>query len=123
MIIVRRLIYVLAAALVVVAAVVAVAGAAGAGGLPAQPLGVQAASLTQVGQDLVWQVELNRSFSPGALRRNHESLCLMIERASTGSVASQVCVGGLATASIPLSSSTRPSRAPFPVQRSRSTPP
>jgi peptidoglycan/xylan/chitin deacetylase (PgdA/CDA1 family) len=78
----------------VVATLVVLAPAAGAGSVPIQPLGVQAASLTQVGQDLVWQVELTQSFSPGALRRNHESLCLLIERTSNEAVAGQVCLGG-----------------------------
>jgi peptidoglycan/xylan/chitin deacetylase (PgdA/CDA1 family) len=78
----------------VVAVLVVTAAALGASSVPAQPLGVQAASLTQVGQDLVWQVELTHSFSPGALRRNHESLCLLIERATSGSVVGQVCLAG-----------------------------
>ena len=77
-----------------VAVLVVAAAALGASSVPAQPLGVQAASLTQVGQDLVWQVELMHSFSPGALRRNHESLCLLIERAMNGSVIGQVCLAG-----------------------------
>ena len=45
-----------------VAVLVVAAAALGASIVSAQPLGVQAASLTQVGQDLVWQVELMHSF-------------------------------------------------------------
>ncbi len=71
-----------------------VVGTAGAVSAPPQPLGVQGASLGQDGQNLVWQVELTHSFSPGALRRNHESMCLLIERASNGAVLSQVCLAG-----------------------------
>ncbi|MGH2882149.1 MAG: hypothetical protein ACRDPA_05520, partial [Solirubrobacteraceae bacterium] len=59
-----------------------------------QPLAVQAASLMQEGQDLVWQVELTRPFSPGALRRDGRSVCLLLERAANGSVVSRVCLAG-----------------------------
>ena len=69
-------------------------GAAGAVSAPPQPPAIQAASLTQDGQDLVWQVELAHSFSPAALRRDHESMCLLIERASNGALVSQVCLAG-----------------------------
>jgi len=77
-----------------VVALTVLATGADAGTLPAQPLAVQSASLVQQGQDLVWQVELTQSFSPGALAREHESLCLLIERASSGSTVSQVCLAG-----------------------------
>jgi peptidoglycan/xylan/chitin deacetylase (PgdA/CDA1 family) len=71
----------------------AAVNAAGASSVMAkQPLAVQTASLVQDGQDLVWQVELAEPFSPGALRRDHRSVCLLIERAANGSVASQVCL-------------------------------
>ena len=79
---------------VVAAGLMLFVGAAGAGTVPPQPLGVQAASLTQDGQDLTWQVELTQSFSPGALNRDHEAVCLLIERSSNGAVASQVCLAG-----------------------------
>ena len=59
-----------------------------------QPLAVQTASLVQEGQDLVWQVGLAQSFSPGALRRDGRSVCLLIERAANGSVVSRVCLAG-----------------------------
>ena len=88
MTIVRRLFFVLAATLVVITA------SAGASSTPTEPLGVQTASLTQVGQDLVWQVELSQPFSPGGLRRDGRSLCLLIERGSGGSVVGQVCLAG-----------------------------
>ncbi len=71
-----------------------VVGAAGASRVPAQPLAVQTASLTQDGQDLVWQVELTQPFAPGGLQRDRRSLCLLIERASSGAVISQVCLAG-----------------------------
>jgi peptidoglycan-N-acetylglucosamine deacetylase len=73
--------------------VVWVAGA-GAGVTRVQPLNVQTSSLTQDGHDLVWQVELTQSFSPGALGRDHESVCLLLGQSSTGSVVSQLCVAG-----------------------------
>jgi peptidoglycan/xylan/chitin deacetylase (PgdA/CDA1 family) len=73
----------------------AAVNAAGASSVIAkQPLAVQTASLVQEGQDLVWQVELAQPFSPGALRRDRRSVCLLIERAANGSVASQVCLSG-----------------------------
>jgi peptidoglycan-N-acetylglucosamine deacetylase len=78
---------------VVLAAAAAVAGA-GAGVTPVQPLSLQTVSLTQDGQDLAWSVELTQSFSPGALGRNHESVCLLLARSSTGSVVSQLCLAG-----------------------------
>jgi peptidoglycan/xylan/chitin deacetylase (PgdA/CDA1 family) len=63
------------------------AGAAGGTSPPA----VTSASLTQQGQDLVWTVSLTRPFSAAALRRDHLSLCLLIERASGGAVRERVC--------------------------------
>jgi peptidoglycan-N-acetylglucosamine deacetylase len=69
-------------------------GAAGAVSAPRQPLAIKGASLTQNGQDLVWQLELTQPSSPGALRRDDESLCLLIERASNGAVVSEVCLAG-----------------------------
>jgi len=68
------------------------AAAGGAG--PSQPLAVQTASLGQDGQDLVWQVVLTQPFSPGALARDRESVCLLIERAGNGSALSRVCLAG-----------------------------
>jgi peptidoglycan/xylan/chitin deacetylase (PgdA/CDA1 family) len=59
-----------------------------------QPLTVQSASLVQEGQDLVWQVALAQPFSPGALRHDGRSLCLLIERPASGAVVSSVCLAG-----------------------------
>jgi peptidoglycan-N-acetylglucosamine deacetylase len=86
--IVRVLVPILVATLTVMAA------GADANSASPQPLAVQRASLTQQGQDLVWQVELTQPFSPVALSRDRRSLCLLTERASNGSVASQVCLAG-----------------------------
>ena len=65
------------------------AGAATTGSLP---LPVRAASLIQVGQQLNWSVELDHPFSPTGLAHDHRSLCLLIERRQSGSVAGQLCV-------------------------------
>jgi peptidoglycan-N-acetylglucosamine deacetylase len=78
----------------VITALVVASAALGAGSGPAQPLGVQTASLTQMGQDLVWQVELTHPFSPAGLRRDGRSLCLLIERSAGGSPVGQVCLAG-----------------------------
>jgi peptidoglycan/xylan/chitin deacetylase (PgdA/CDA1 family) len=59
-----------------------------------QPLGIQSASLTQQGQDLVWQVELNHPFSPAALPSHGQSVCLLIEGASKAAVVSEACLAG-----------------------------
>ncbi len=59
-----------------------------------QPLAVRSAALVQQGQDLVWKVEFDQPFSPGALHRDRRSLCLLIERASNGSRISQACLSG-----------------------------
>jgi peptidoglycan-N-acetylglucosamine deacetylase len=67
---------------------------AGASGLAQAPLQVQAASLTQNGQELVWSVRLTHPFSPAALGRHRRSVCLLIERVKNASVAGQVCLVG-----------------------------
>jgi peptidoglycan/xylan/chitin deacetylase (PgdA/CDA1 family) len=67
---------------------------AGASGPARGPLQVRAASLTQNGQELVWGVNLTHPFSPAALGRHRRSLCLVIERVKTASVAGQVCLIG-----------------------------
>lgn len=59
-----------------------------------QPLAVQSASLTQVGQQLVWQLKMAQPFSPGALSRDRRTLCLLIARADSGTVTGQLCVAG-----------------------------
>jgi peptidoglycan/xylan/chitin deacetylase (PgdA/CDA1 family) len=55
---------------------------------------VRASSLTQRGQQLVWRVQLDRPFSPSALRRDGRSLCLLIERVANGTVSRELCVSG-----------------------------
>lgn len=92
----RRRGLVLVGAVVALVAVVGATVNAGGASLAAirQPLAVQSASVVQSGQDLVWQVELAHSFSPGALHRDGRSLCLLIERAANGSEISQVCLSG-----------------------------
>ena len=95
---VRHFVVVMVATSAVVAVLVGmlavVVGAAGANSVPEQPLALSAASLVQDGQDLVWQVELAQPFSPGALRGDKRSLCLLIERASNAAVLSEVCLAG-----------------------------
>jgi peptidoglycan-N-acetylglucosamine deacetylase len=74
----------------VTGAVLAFAGSAGAHAQTAPPA-VRSASLTQQGQDLVWQVHLARPFSPETLRRERASLCLVI-RWPSGLMRTTVCV-------------------------------
>jgi peptidoglycan-N-acetylglucosamine deacetylase len=71
-----------------------VGGVAGASGVVSTPLAIQTASLHQDGQDLVWQIALEQPFSPAGMDRDRRSLCLLLEHASNGSVASQVCLAG-----------------------------
>jgi peptidoglycan-N-acetylglucosamine deacetylase len=56
------------------------------------PQRVHAASLTQDGQQLVWSVQLHGSFSPTAMRKTRQGLCLIIRRASNSTVAGQLCL-------------------------------
>lgn len=80
---------------VLAAALVIVVRAAGASAVPEAPLVVTTTSLAQQGQDLVWQLSLAEPFSPAALQRDHRSLCLVIERAGSGSSGgSQLCLSG-----------------------------
>ena len=79
-----------AAVMALLFAVVNVAGATGAGG---QPLAVQSASLTQNGEQLVWQLQMSEP-SPGALARDRRALCLLVERADNGAVTGQLCLVG-----------------------------
>ena len=76
---------------VVVLALLGLTAAAAGSSAPPQPLHVQTSSLVQDGQDLVWRVQLAEPFSPGALARSQQSLCLVIEHVSG---AGQVCVAG-----------------------------
>ena len=67
-----------------------VSGVAGAAkGRPA-PLGIHSASLVQNGQQLVWTVTMNGAFSAVGLKRDHRSLCLLLERHG---VTHRLCVG------------------------------
>jgi peptidoglycan/xylan/chitin deacetylase (PgdA/CDA1 family) len=83
----------------------------GAGTGPGRPLQIKSASLTQDGQDIVWRLELTGPFSPGALAGDRRSLCLLIERAGTGSVAGEVCLAG------PKGSSSVPRLFYMPITR------
>jgi peptidoglycan/xylan/chitin deacetylase (PgdA/CDA1 family) len=62
-----------------VLACAALAAAASASKPPRAPLSVTSASLEQAGRELVWSVELNGRFSAAGLKRDHRSLCLLIE--------------------------------------------
>jgi peptidoglycan/xylan/chitin deacetylase (PgdA/CDA1 family) len=53
---------------------------------------VTSSSLTQDAQYLVWNVRLDRPFSPAAMKRAHRRLCLVLERARTASVSGMACV-------------------------------
>ncbi len=66
------------------------AGVAGAHRRAAQPLAVRSASLTQDGQQLVWTVSMNGAFSAAGLKRDHRSLCLLLERRGA---THRLCVG------------------------------
>lgn len=68
--------------------------AAGASGVAPAPLNVEAASLVQDGQQVVWQVRLTAPFSPGALVRRRRALCLLIDGSRPGVVTGEVCVAG-----------------------------
>jgi peptidoglycan/xylan/chitin deacetylase (PgdA/CDA1 family) len=59
-----------------------------------QPLAITSSSLTQSGQQLTWSVQLAQSFAPKDLKGSGRSLCLLIERVSSGDVTAQVCVTG-----------------------------
>ncbi|HEY5188654.1 MAG TPA: polysaccharide deacetylase family protein [Solirubrobacteraceae bacterium] len=72
-------------------AAVPLAGAASTG---PQPLTVQAASLTQDGQQVVLKLRMTAPFAPAALKAAGRSLCLLLERRSTGSVSGRMCLIG-----------------------------
>jgi len=78
----------------VMALLLGVANVAGATGVGSQPLAVQSASLTQNGQQLIWQLQMSEPFSPGALARDRRALCLLVERADNGAVTGQLCLVG-----------------------------
>jgi peptidoglycan-N-acetylglucosamine deacetylase len=70
-----------------------------AGDSDTSPFGIATASLAQDGQELVWQVELAAPFSPGALARDHESLCLLLGFAGGATHQGQLCIAGPARGS------------------------
>jgi peptidoglycan/xylan/chitin deacetylase (PgdA/CDA1 family) len=78
----------------VMALLFGVANVAGATGVGSQPLAVQGASLTQNGEQLIWQLQMSEPFSPGALARDRRALCLLVERADNGAVTGQLCLVG-----------------------------
>jgi peptidoglycan-N-acetylglucosamine deacetylase len=81
-------------AAVVMALVFALANDAAATSVGSQPLAVQTASLTQNGQQLIWQLQMTEPFSPGALAADGRRLCLLVERAENGAVTGQLCLVG-----------------------------
>ncbi|MGB9185690.1 MAG: polysaccharide deacetylase family protein [Solirubrobacteraceae bacterium] len=83
--------FVLCLLVVVLCATVPLAAAAGTG---PPPLAVQSSSLAQDGQQVVWRLTMTAAFSPGALDAAGRSLCLLLERHSTGRVAGRVCLIG-----------------------------
>jgi peptidoglycan/xylan/chitin deacetylase (PgdA/CDA1 family) len=84
-----------AIALVVAVCVIAAAGGASSTVIrPRGPLPIQASSLTQSGEELVWHVVLDDPFSPGRLARQGRSLCLLVERVNDGAVIGRACVVG-----------------------------
>jgi peptidoglycan/xylan/chitin deacetylase (PgdA/CDA1 family) len=74
----------------VIAALVCVG--AGSSTAAAGPPTVRWASLAQVGQNLIWRAQLSAPFTAAALARQNETLCVLIERVSTGAVREQVCL-------------------------------
>ncbi len=77
-------------AVLLVAAALGLWASVGAASEP--PPAVTAASLTQDGQDLLWQLKLDRPFSAASLQRGQSSLCLLIERPASGSVEGELCL-------------------------------
>lgn len=78
-----------AAALVGFGAAASAAPGSGDGGAP---FPIRSASLTQDGQQLRWQVALGHDFSGAAFARGRRTLCLLIERRSSGTVTGRLCV-------------------------------
>ena len=60
----------------------------------ARPIPVLASSLTQDGTLLAWRVRLARPFFPLALAHHHRTLCLLINRPDSSTLASRICVSG-----------------------------
>jgi peptidoglycan/xylan/chitin deacetylase (PgdA/CDA1 family) len=82
------------ASLLVVAQIASAANGPTAPNGASQPLPVQSASLSQNGQQIVWQLKMAQPFSPGALTRDRRTLCLLIARVDNGTVTGQLCVAG-----------------------------
>ena len=68
------------------------AATAGATSASREPFRVHTASLTQDAQQLVWHIQLDRPFSPSAMKHERRALCLVIERARNATVAGVLCV-------------------------------
>lgn len=56
------------------------------------PLPVRSASLRQRGRRLIWKVSLQERLDTRRMRREHRSLCLLIERGRSGPIVSQLCL-------------------------------
>jgi peptidoglycan/xylan/chitin deacetylase (PgdA/CDA1 family) len=65
---------------------------------PPAPLSLAATSLTQSGQEVVWTLQTRQPFTPATFARGRRSLCLLLERPRSGTVAAQLCVTGTARA-------------------------
>jgi peptidoglycan-N-acetylglucosamine deacetylase len=89
----RRRVWALTVSVLVAALALAGATAAASAG-PSGPLQIRWAWLGQQGQQLVWRVELAQAFSPNALAGDQRSLCLLIERVSSGAVWGEACLVG-----------------------------
>src|SRR5438270_11705525 len=76
----------------IVALVLFVCVGASASPAAASPPTVQWASLGQSGQDLVWRAQLSAPFTAAGLARQNATLCLMIERTTTGAAREQLCL-------------------------------
>jgi peptidoglycan/xylan/chitin deacetylase (PgdA/CDA1 family) len=59
-----------------------------------RPLAVHSSSLTQNGRELAWQLTMSQPFSPGALARDHRTLCLVLSPAPDAAAAGQLCLAG-----------------------------
>src|SRR5579859_5072609 len=102
-----------------VAVVAAATGPAGAAAGPQRhrntPLAVATTSLRQSGPDLVWTLQAAQPFTPAAFAHGRQTLCLLLERSRSGTVAAQACVAGTAAAP-QLDYMTVTARGPGPAQ-------
>lgn len=67
---------------------------AASNGRSAGPFQVSAATLAQKGQQLIWDVQLDKPWAARRLAGQGRSLCLLIERVASGVVWGKVCVAG-----------------------------